>query len=658
MGNKVQDATAAMTRVHQIAPDLNAPLLQIVPKLLAAIVNGVVEKTSDAVPVVTALADIIAHHEPLRSLLEAALAFLMRCADERVHEGDDRTAETIYRVLLKHTPMNRKVHLALGHLLCQRHDWIAAARSIRQAVDGSVGETRGLDGALFILAKQDLDRLVGAAHDLVVAANRNRLDRRAIKAAASLYEVLAESVTALGENGSSLRHFAQLSAWLAQDGIGNAAVDRVDRCFAYLEAESAADLGGSHFRRGDYLGAIARLEHAVSKRSDPRDYAALAQAYLAHGQKQFAAAARWAIATPLDGTVSPKQVEETSQLVALIEQSLLLPLNGDASRTDLWAQARSIDAWSSYTRAIGRHPYRIQNQNNSPSIAAKEGEKDSKPKRRIFDCFCFFNELDMLDLRLSELHEFVDYFVLVEATFTHTGEPKPLHFADNRARFSRYEDKIIHIVVDDDPGGFAWRREGHQRDAILRGLTKCKNEDMIIISDADEILRPSTLTFLSELSEETDQLIAPELDLYMYFLNLKAPESWLSVASAPYHLMKRIGANAARYLPKSDLGQRVPNAGWHFTWVGGAERFLTKMRSFAHEEGKENFSPDATQEENNTLNLQKFFQSNTLVSNVPGIRPDLDLVNIDSRFPSTVRINMEYYSNIGWIAPGRRISEQ
>ena len=70
---------------------------------------------------------------------------------------------------------------------------------------------------------------------------------------------------------------------------------------------------------------------------------------------------------------------------------------------------------------------------------------------RVFDCFPFFNELDVLEIRLAELDALVDHFVIVEATRTHTGKPKPLYFADNRKRYDRYAHKIIHVVADDLP---------------------------------------------------------------------------------------------------------------------------------------------------------------------------------------------------------------
>ena len=90
----------------------------------------------------------------------------------------------------------------------------------------------------------------------------------------------------------------------------------------------------------------------------------------------------------------------------------------------------------------------------------------------IYDCFTFFNELELLELRLNELAGVVDKFVLVEATQTHTNKPKPLHYHENRARFSAFHDKIIHVIVDDMPqSSDPWIPENFQRKCIARGLT-------------------------------------------------------------------------------------------------------------------------------------------------------------------------------------------
>jgi Glycosyltransferase family 17 len=103
----------------------------------------------------------------------------------------------------------------------------------------------------------------------------------------------------------------------------------------------------------------------------------------------------------------------------------------------------------------------------------------------IYDCFTFFNELELLEIRLNELAGVVDRFVLVEATRTHSNQRKPLYFSENQSRFASWKNRIIHIVADDLPatGDDAWVRENFQRNCIMRGLTACSDTDTILVSD-------------------------------------------------------------------------------------------------------------------------------------------------------------------------------
>lgn len=142
---------------------------------------------------------------------------------------------------------------------------------------------------------------------------------------------------------------------------------------------------------------------------------------------------------------------------------------------------------------------------------------------RVFDCFPFFNELDVLDIRLAELDPLVDHFVIVEATRTFTAKPKPLYFADNRARYQRYAAKIIHVVVDDIPldAPTHWAREAHQREAIMRGLTEAKPDDIIVISDCDEIPKPAVLQRTLQFHGLSRRIVAFWCDNYFYRLNLR-----------------------------------------------------------------------------------------------------------------------------------------
>ena len=338
----------------------------------------------------------------------------------------------------------------------------------------------------------------------------------------------------------------------------------------------------------------------------------------------------------------PAWREEARRMIELVERSLHLDHNDEEARTGVWSALRGYDAWLSYHTALP--------ELSPPSPLPPGG-------RRIFDCFQFYNELDLLEVRLAELYPVVDRFVLVEATYTHAGAAKPLHYADNRARFAAYADKIVHIVVAEDPGGFAWNREAYQRDAILRGLRDCRPSDMILISDADEILRAPVV---ERLRWEPDEgacmgagmgaaLFAPHLDIFLYFLDLKAPDPWVSVAAAPWELIRRIGANRARYLAKQGIGRVIPDAGWHFTWMGGADRFRAKLEAFAHREMMAGFDRDP---QVNQAQLDRFYATGHFDDGaLPGMWTGLRRVPIDGRYPARIRETLARFRHLGWITP-------
>ena len=110
----------------------------------------------------------------------------------------------------------------------------------------------------------------------------------------------------------------------------------------------------------------------------------------------------------------------------------------------------------------------------------------------IYDCFQFFNEEDILDIRLNILSPFVDYFIITESIYDHQGNIRELVF--NKKKFEKFSHKINYIVVKDIPQSVIKEHQGghslieqHQRNSIMRGLEKTGNEDLIIISDVDEI---------------------------------------------------------------------------------------------------------------------------------------------------------------------------
>lgn len=130
---------------------------------------------------------------------------------------------------------------------------------------------------------------------------------------------------------------------------------------------------------------------------------------------------------------------------------------------------------------------------------------DRKNHRKIYDLFLIGTELDWLEIRLNELHRHVDYFVIVESSRTFTDHPKPLHFQDNFERFAKFAPQIIYRQIDfaGMEDNSTWEREHYQRNAMydlvfpsLLGKQAPVLNDVLLVSDIDEIPRPSTLTLL------------------------------------------------------------------------------------------------------------------------------------------------------------------
>lgn len=210
--------------------------------------------------------------------------------------------------------------------------------------------------------------------------------------------------------------------------------------------------------------------------------------------------------------------------------------------------------------------------------------------RMLIDAFTFFNECDLLEIRLAELYDVVDRFVIVEATRTHKGDPKPLYYINNQARFRPWEDKIAYICVDDMPEGETLaairRREMFQRNCILRGLRDAKDDDVVLISDCDEIPRRSLMP-----AALPDGAILVYLQrLHYYNLNTYAPDRpWPGTracrvadarAMSPHIVRNGIGQSDAHY-PQFAA---IPNAGWHYSYLGDAEHIRTKQTQFLHQE--------------------------------------------------------------------------
>lgn len=212
---------------------------------------------------------------------------------------------------------------------------------------------------------------------------------------------------------------------------------------------------------------------------------------------------------------------------------------------------------------------------------------------KIYDCFTFFNEFELLELRLRELYDHVDYFVIVEANRTFQNKSKPLYYKQRAEQFAQWADKIIHYTVEDMPENTdTWGRERHQRDAIVRAVATADPEDVILIGDADEIPRPETVEYLKQSNQGIWGFRMPLFNFkYNYMLvNQDKYVVWsgavrkkLLVSAEDFRRMRHV-LGGLEYGYRDSVIEIVEHAGWHFTYLGNEEFAKTKIQSFAHEE--------------------------------------------------------------------------
>lgn len=265
----------------------------------------------------------------------------------------------------------------------------------------------------------------------------------------------------------------------------------------------------------------------------------------------------------------------------------------------------------------------------------------------IYDCFTFFNELDILELRLGELYDKVDKFVLVESTQTFTQKEKPLYFKENKQRYKKYLDKIIHIIVDDfsdipnvkdlaaynesihakallDANPLVWGREFHQRNKIMDGLKTCQPEDIIIVSDVDEILNVQEF---DRLKDFRGVLGFNQKTMY-YYLNCYIHLDM--ICSKATHFKDLASPQELR---RANVDITIENGGWHLSFIGDIEKISHKINSISHQELN-------TEENNNKEQIAFNIEHNF---DVYGRSFDFEILDIDNSFPKYLQDNIEKF---------------
>lgn len=275
----------------------------------------------------------------------------------------------------------------------------------------------------------------------------------------------------------------------------------------------------------------------------------------------------------------------------------------------------------------------------------------------IYDAFLFFNELDLLDIRLNLLNDVVDKFVIVESSVTFSGKQKRLFFDDNKHLFERFNDKIIHIVVDDTPEDFnnlsfvsnpsnikdifqnkilkylnestgwnrnnpnevQWGREIYQRESMIKGLLDCYDNDLIIISDVDEIPNPIELLKIKD-STQSD-VFEFKQNMFYYNINTLKERGWSGPKIAHWSVIKE---NSLNILRQNKLTNNVvDNGGWHLSFMGGENRIKDKLEAYAHQEY-------------NNSHIKGSITRNIQSNNDLFFRGSLTKINIDDEFPNTL----------------------
>lgn len=199
----------------------------------------------------------------------------------------------------------------------------------------------------------------------------------------------------------------------------------------------------------------------------------------------------------------------------------------------------------------------------------------------IIDAFPFFNELDLLEIRLNTLDSVVDKFVLVEAGKTQTLQDKPYYFAENKERFEKFLHKIVHVKVNTYPSndGNLWAMENHQRNQIKLGIEEIQGiqgTDIVMISDVDEIPDPNIVAQAAKM--DGANCLAFGMTFQAYYVNLTSPKKrWVGTVMTKVETLNVIEPQDLRNI--KDSAPRLDDAGWHLSWLGGWEKAYTKLQS-------------------------------------------------------------------------------
>lgn len=246
----------------------------------------------------------------------------------------------------------------------------------------------------------------------------------------------------------------------------------------------------------------------------------------------------------------------------------------------------------------------------------------------IYDCFTYFNEAEVLEIRVNELAPLKPTHILIESKYTFTGKEKPLEYNLGSIRY----ENLINFCADVPNNGDAWDNEYTQRNYIKTALQNLspKDDDIIIISDVDEVPSCEAIARYSPNMKQTSLT----MNHYAGYLNLiYGRNTWPYCKVTTWKLLKNTTPNNVRL--NGNDHTIIKDAGWHFSWMGGAERAVKKFKSFSHQEHQVQQHADYEKIKSRLENGQSIFGDDFI-----------EVCKIDETFPHYVRQNQDRFAGL------------
>jgi beta-1,4-mannosyl-glycoprotein beta-1,4-N-acetylglucosaminyltransferase len=298
---------------------------------------------------------------------------------------------------------------------------------------------------------------------------------------------------------------------------------------------------------------------------------------------------------------------------------------------------------------------------------------------KIYDSFLFFNELDLLEIRLNMVYPIVDHIIISECDTTFSGLKKPFYFEENKKNFEPFLDKIIHLkhtnvddynVVEvnypgkDEPmfheilthykrnipefGGLPnWHRDFLHRELVKMGMKDCDDEDIIIFSDLDEIPNPvKVMEILNTMDLEKNYCLLG--DCHNFYVNNICHTNWYGPVITKFKNLR--GKSIGEFRLQRYNFELIEDSSWHLSFVGGPDRIKTKIVSWGHQEfnnpeiingvtNKLDTNRDLFNRTNNTYKDSKqiFFFEKMKTININGYYPEDIVILIEDKFPYLIK---------------------